>query len=190
MRWVEEKMRKILKIIGIVFGIMIVISIIMNAGGKTSESANSPEIQKAPEKPKQGWRYRESEDGMDGSKRYFAEITSTNKILFQFPYEVRGGSSFDLTVRNMKNKNEVILTASKCQFNGETCRVKFDDAAPVNYSFAGTADYSSCFIFFNNSKKFIGSLKTANKLRIECGFFQEGNRIIEFDDVQGLEWNR
>jgi hypothetical protein len=89
----------------------------------------------------------------------------------------------------MKNKNEVLLKAEKGQFNGETCRVKFDDTI-VNYGFSGTSDHSTGFIFFNNPKKFIGSLKTAKKLNIECEFFQEGSRIIEFDDVQGFEWNR
>jgi len=182
-------MKKLVKIVGIFIGIIIVLAIISGGskimgGGekKTSEELNAPE-------PKKGWSYRESTDKMDGSKEYFATITSTNKVLFKFPYEVKGGSSFDLTVRNMKNKNEVLLRAEKGQFNGDKCRVKFDDTI-VNYGFSGTSDHSSGLIFFDNPKKFIGSLKTAKKLNIECEFFQEGSRIIEFNDIQGLEWNR
>jgi hypothetical protein len=176
-------MKKVIKIIGIAVGVIIVLAIILGGEKKTTEEL------KAPEELKRGWSYRESEDGMDGSKRYFANITSTNKIQFQFPYNVKGGSSFELTVRNMKNKNEVLLKAEKGHFMGKTCRVKFDDTI-VNYGTSGTSDLSSGLIFFDNPKKFIGSLKTAKKLNIECEFFQEGNRIIEFDDVQGLEWDR
>jgi len=176
-------MKKFIKIVGIFIGIIIVLAIIMGGGEKKmAEESNVPE-------PKKGWSYRESTDKMDGSKEYFASITSTNKILFKFPYEVRGGSSFKLTVRNMKNKNEVLLSTEKGQFNGEKCRIKFDDTI-VNYGFSGTSDHSTGLIFFDNPKKFIGSLKTAKKLSIGCEFFQEGERIIEFDDIQGLEWNR
>jgi hypothetical protein len=141
-------------------------------------------------KPKTAWEYKESEDKMDNSKSYFATVTSTNEINFSFPYD--GGSSFDLTVRNKKKQNEVILIVSKGQFSGssKTCRVKYDDESVVNYDYEGTSDYNSNVIFFNNPKKFITSLKKAKKLMIECPFFQEGRKVIEFDDVQGLEWNR
>lgn len=142
------------------------------------------------EKPKQIWRYRESEDKMDNSKSYFASAISTNEIDFEFPYD--GGSSFSLTIRNMKKQNEVLLSVSKGQFSGssKTCRVKFDDTPVVNYGYSGTSDYSSDLIFFQQPSKFIASLKKAEKLMIECEFYQAGRKIIEFDDVKGLEWER
>lgn len=136
------------------------------------------------------WKYKEFEDKMDNSKTYLASVTSTNEINFSSPYD--GGSSFYLNVRNDNKQNEVYLKVSKGQFGGssKTCRVKFDDNPVVSYDYMGTSDYSSDVIFFKNPKKFIASLKKAKKLMIECAFFQEGARIIEFDDVQGLEWDR
>jgi len=142
---------------------------------------------------KQGWQYTTDVDKMDGSTSYFASVVSTNKVNFKFPYN--GGSNFLLAIRNMKNKTEVLLKVSNGQFmpsnpfSLETCRVKFDNEYPINFSYNNTADFSSEVIFFREPQKLISNLKTANKLMIECPFFQEGMKIIEFN-VQGLIWNR
>jgi len=142
---------------------------------------------------KRGWQYTTDVDKMDGSTNYYAVITSTNKINFKFPYD--GGSSFFLAIRNMKNKTEVLLTVSSGQFmpsnpfSHDVCRIKFDSAYPMDFSYNNTTDFSGEAIFFREPQKLISNLKTANKLMIECPFFQEGMKIIEFD-VQGLIWNR
>lgn len=141
---------------------------------------------------KELWNYSESEDKMTGEKRYFAECKSTNQINFEFPYD--GGTTFTLTIRNMGKGNAVILSGDKCQFTSsysgsETCRVKFDDADPVNYSYNMSADGSSDLIFFTYQDNFISKLKGAKKLMIEAPFYDAGKQIIEFD-VEGLKWDK
>jgi len=133
---------------------------------------------------------------MDGSKKYWASLLSTNMIGFKF---MNAQTWVQLTVRNLDKKNDVMLVMRN-ELAGQfmpslyspykTCRVKFDNIPPVNFGYnSSTSDGSSNVIFFINSQKFIANLKTAEKLMIECEFYQEGKKIIEFD-VKGLEWNR
>lgn len=141
---------------------------------------------------KETWRYSEGEDEMTGDKRYFAVTTSTNKINFEFPYD--GGSTFKLTVRNMDNKNEVLLSVDKGQFitnvmDNQHLRVKFDDGQPTEYSYNSPADGSSDLIFLSPSKKFIEKVKSSTKLMIEAPFFDQGRQVIYFD-VEDLEWDK
>ena len=141
---------------------------------------------------KQNWLYQQDLDKMTNKKIYYAYTNSTNKIDFEFPYE--GGSSFQLLVRNMNNKNEVILSVSKGQFmssygNSEYLRVKFDDEQVKNYTFNSPDDGSSDLIFISNPSNFISNLKTSKKLMIEAPFFDAGRQIIYFD-VDSLKWDK
>lgn len=141
---------------------------------------------------KQNWTYQETTDEMSGDKSYFASCTSTNKLEFEFPYG--GGSTFTLAIRNNKKSNNVYLSVDKGQFktsimNSESCRVKFDDGQPVNFSFVSSDDGSTDIIFFNSESKFISKLKKAKKVKIEAPFFNAGRQIIQFD-VDGLKWDK
>lgn len=160
----------------------------------TATSFSETEIKKAEdsETPKENWRKTESEDKMEGTKRYFATSTSTNQIEFEFPYN--GGSTFSLIVRNMGKGNEVLMTVSKGQFmtsfsGSETIKMKFDDEKPFNVSYNSADDASMDVIFFNSSNKILTKLKSANKLMIEAPFYDAGRQIIYFD-VSGLEWEK
>jgi len=157
---------------------------------KTTVSATAVNLQPS------RWNYSTNEDRMDGSKSYFAHLTSNNMLLFKF---MNTYSWFQLTIRNKNKKNEVILLMMKetaGQFMPshyspyKTCRVKFDENSPINFGYSSSiSDGSSNMIFFFNEQKFIANLKKAEKVMIECEFFQEGKKIIEFN-VNGLEWNR
>lgn len=156
----------------------------------SSSSASASDSPKAKPKPKENWDYGESTDEMTNKDQFWTTTTSTNTIDFDFPYQ--GGSTFDLTVRNLGKKNEVTLSVSKGQFLtsfgfSKACMVKFDDETGTRFSYGSASDGSSDIIFFSNASKFISRLKKAKKLKIEAPFFNEGNKIIEFD-VAGLKW--
>ena len=159
-----------------------------------SVSATASEQIKPAEPKKPEWEYRKDTDKMSGTAERYASIESSNKIEFEFPYNEKGGSSFRLTIRNMgKGGDEVLLRVSKGQFlssfgDSEKCRVKFDDDAAINFTYSGSNSGNSNLIFFNNSKRFITRLKTAEKLMIGCTFFQTSEKYIEFNEVKGLEW--
>jgi hypothetical protein len=166
------------------------------ASGENKSSENNKEndsIQTSTENTeKERWSYSEDEDKMEGRKQFYATNTSTNEVEFEFPYD--GGSTFDIIIRNLGKRNEVLLTVSKGQFmtsigSSDNVKVKFDDEKPVNYSYNSAADASSDVIFINNSQSFIAKLKTAKKVMIECTFFDAGRKIMEFD-VEGLKWDK
>jgi hypothetical protein len=153
-----------------------------------SASATKPEVKEV----KEVWEYKTDEDQMTSKKQFYATATSTNKVVFDFPYKVDGGSTFYLIVRDMGNGNEIAVSVDKGQFLGsysgsKSVRVKFDDEQPIEVSYGGASDGSANVIFLSEEKKLLAKMKTAKKLRIEAPFYKAGNQIMEFD-VQGLKW--
>jgi hypothetical protein len=138
------------------------------------------------------WAYSEEKDRMEGTTIYFASCISANQIDFAFPYN--GGSFFTLWIRNGSIGNEVILQVSKGQFiasfmSSNSLKVKFDNEKPVSFQYNSPSDGSMSQIFIDNPNRFLKKLKRSKKLMIEASFYNEGNRVIEFN-VEGLKWNR
>jgi len=157
-----------------------------NDGKTSTNTENAPKA----DEPKSNWNYSESKDEMSGEAQFFNTTTSTNEIEFKFPYS--GGSTFDLTVRNMGNGNEVLLSVSKGQFltsimGSQACRFKFDDEPPLTIVYNSAQGAKMDVIFFDDAKKIISKLKTAKKLKLEAPFYDAGNQIIEFN-VDGFTW--
>lgn len=181
----------------IIFGGLVLIGIILpepDIEETTQEeeySSAQDSTKEKEEKLKTSWVYSEDIDEMDNTETYYASTTSTNEVEFDFPYN--GGSTFQLLIRNIKGKNEVIITVSKGQFVSSyidnNVRVKFDDAQPVNYSYSESTSASADLIFINNSSAFISKLKKSKSLWVEATFFNEGNIIMKFD-TEGFEWDR
>lgn len=172
--------------------------IIFSSCGESTASTSEPETvevesetpkEAEPEMSKTNWTYRTDEDKMDGSKKHYAYVESSNQVEFDFPYN--GGSSFILIVRNAGQGDEVIFKVDKGQFSGSysdpNLRVKFDKEEPVNFSYSESSDGSSDLVFISNEKKFINKLLRAQQLMIEAVYFDHGKAIAEFD-VAGLEW--
>lgn len=162
-----------------------------NSSGNKDSGAVNKEAAKT-EAESLGWVYSEKEDKMEGGKKYFAELTATEKLNFEFPYD--GGSTAKLSLRNAEGKNAVMLSVSKGQYNSDitgennSLKMKFDDEKPLTVSYALPSDGSSDIIFINSEAEVISKLKTAKKVLIEVEFYNEGNRQIEFI-VDGLKWD-
>ena len=153
-------------------------------GNKNSQTAAASEKTEPAEK-KSNWKYREEINKMDETKSYFATIYSIDKDGFR---DEKNG--FRLVIRNMKNEEDVLLMAPHFggYFSGESkiCRVKFDEDPPQNWSYSKGSSYD--LIFLEDSQKFISKLKMAKKIMIGCEL-RNVERIIEFGNVEGLEWN-
>ncbi|MFV0538852.1 MAG: hypothetical protein ACK5M3_16030 [Dysgonomonas sp.] len=135
------------------------------------------------------WLYSEDINTMDDSQTYFASLKAEEMLYFDFPYS--GGTTVSILVRNKSKKNEVMLQISQGQFlssYNNNIKVRFGDATAETYSYNEPSDHSSTTIFINNPKKFITNLKKSEKVIIQCGFYQEGNKTIKFD-TKGFEWN-
>ena len=139
------------------------------------------------------WNYSEEEDLMDGGKKRWATLQSDNYINMDFPYQ--GNTYAKLTVRYMKKYGtDVIVEIDRGQFGGNKykgtnyVRVKFDDAAPVKYTYNEAADGSTEMVFLKNAKGFISRAKKAKKLKVEVPLYQEGNRVFDFEVDSCLVW--
>lgn len=195
-------MKKVLKWIGIVFGILIIIGIIGAIFGKKDTSAQpapttiiaADSTDSSKNTPIVNWQYSiDSSDKMDNAKVYLADCTAIDPVDLQAPYD--GGSVVTLTIRNgfKHHKNEVVVSIDKGQFmpsleGDQSIEVKFDNEKPQSFSYNDAADGSDNVIFLNNAAQFIKKIKDATHVIIEAEFFENGSKQIEFN-TNGLVWD-
>ncbi len=135
------------------------------------------------------WAYSEDEDKMNSVKRKYATIESSNFVDMKFPYD--GEIRMSLIIRNMGKGDEVVLSVTKGQFIGgmgnEPLQLKFDDENPMNVYYNGSADGSSNYAFLQKSTTIIKKLLTSKKLMVESTFYNNGQKIFNFD-IPPLTW--
>ncbi len=136
------------------------------------------------------WDYSEDVDKMSNKVNYFATILSESPVALNFPYDK--GSYGSLTIRKMDGRLGAVLTVNGSQFSnadvyGGTVMIKFDEEVGRKYSYGLASDGSADFIFIENTKLLISKLKKAKTMLIEAEFYNNGNKIMEFD-VKDFEW--
>lgn len=134
------------------------------------------------------WEYRSYEEDM-GGEATIASIDSENTVSFDFPYQ--GVQHGRLTLRrNPKGSLDVMLSIEKGQFTCGvmSCRVevRFDEKPAKKFRAVEPSDYSSDVLFLRNTGGFLKELKKAETVRIAAVFYQEGQRVFEFD-VEGFD---
>lgn len=158
----------------------------------TSASVTDPSPAPPPPAPAPGaqWSYSQDEDPMGKGSTQFAQVTSSNVVLFDSPY---GGPQHGaLTLRtHPRHGKDVILSIERGQFlcrSYEDCNVlvRFDDQKAATYSGVGAADNSTETIFIRNYPRFVASMLKANRVRISAEIYQEGAPVFEFD-VTGFD---
>lgn len=163
--------------------------------GKTDTSAKKSSATTGSEKKSDVdssllWKYLTDTDKMTSKLRYFASVSSTNKLNFQAPYD--GGSTAAITLRNQENKNEAILTIDKGQFicsvtDGCVIKVRFDNDPAISFKGSGPSDDSSTTLFIEPASKFIAHAKKAKKMIVQAEFYEDGVQDMIFN-VDGLNW--
>nr|DAY55033.1 MAG TPA: type VI secretion protein [Caudoviricetes sp.] len=176
-------MKKLLKVLGIIFLVLIVMGII-GAFLPDDESAKTSESPTTEVASKSKWTYSEKTDEMDNSKIQYAQLTSTNKLEFEFPYD--GGSTFTFWIRKTNGKYELLLTVDKGQFisnllDNEKLRIKFDDGEAFKWNYADANDGRADVIFPTYSDEFLGMLKKSKTMLIEAPFAFAGRQVIRFN---------
>lgn len=136
------------------------------------------------------WNYSESEDKMGRGKIKSATVMSLNKIEFGFPYQSPQRAALQLR-KHPEHGNDVILSIEKGQFicgiRSCSVQVKFGEGKAVKYPASGPADNSSTILFIGDFTNFVTNTKKSEKIYIEAQFFQEGNRVFEFETAN-LNW--
>jgi hypothetical protein len=65
--------------------------------------------------------------------------------------------------------------------------VRFDDAPAVPFAATQAPDGSTIGVIIQSESKFLTSLRSSSRVKIEATFFKEGSRVLEFA-TQGLNW--
>ena len=136
------------------------------------------------------WNYSESEDKMGRGKIKSATVSSLNKVEFGFPYQNPQRATLQLR-KHPEYGNDVILSIEKGQFicgvSSCSVQVKFGEGKATKYSASEPADNSSTVLFISDFASFVANTKKSKKVYIEAQFYQEGNRVFEFE-TSNLNW--
>jgi len=136
------------------------------------------------------WNYSEIDDKMSQGKIKSAFVKSLNQVKFDFPYSGSQRGMLELRIHPRYGK-DVLFSIERGQFicHIDECKVKvrFGNGKPVTFSASEPADNSTTVLFINNYERFITNMKKVDKVYIEALFFQEGDRVFEFD-VSGFKW--
>jgi hypothetical protein len=129
---------------------------------------------------------------MTSKKIYFATIISSNKAEFDFPYQ--GGQRAELKLRSHPRLGkEILFTIEKGQFSCgiENCSVlvRFDNDEPINISAGGASSGNPRVLFLDSYDLLVKKLSKSKALKISAEFYQEGNRIFEFN-INGFSESR
>ncbi len=130
------------------------------------------------------WRYDEFENKMGRGMIKLATVNSSNEMEFAPPYQGPQRARFNLRQHPEWGK-QAYLIIERGQFicRSHDCEVlvRFDDAKPVRFKGANSADYDSTTLFIDGTDLLIESIKSHREMFIEAQFYQEGRRIFEFD---------
>jgi hypothetical protein len=146
-----------------------------------------------PEPDRERWTYEVKDDPMKaGRKDYYAETVSQNTLAFAPPYE--GSQHARLMIRNSAQYGkDVIFSIARGQFICGVGRcfvqVAFDANQPESFEVHRPTDLDSTVVFIADYKKFVKRLATAQRVKIQATFYQEGDHVLEFD-VSGLDASR
>lgn len=136
------------------------------------------------------WNYSEAPDEMGRGTTKWAMVNSLNVFEFDFPYNKPQRARLELR-KHPKYGRDVILSIERGQFlcGIDNCivSVRFDQGKPQTYSVLEPADNSTTSLFIQNYDRFVTNLRKAKKVYIEARFYQEGDRVFEFDTT-GLNW--
>lgn len=136
------------------------------------------------------WNYEESQDSMGRGTIKNAFVKSLNQVEFDFPYKGPQRATLQLRIHPKYGK-DVILSIDRGQFlcgiDGCSVNVRFGSGKPVAYRVSEPADHSTTHLFIGSYEQFSANTKKVGRVSIEAQFFQQGNRVFEFD-VTGLKW--
>ncbi len=157
--------------------------------------ATVPDAEVVPPEPVSPWNYTTTKDPMNDSSDELACVTSTNQVRLDWPYSsvnarlcIRQTRRWGLDAYVSLLGDGQILCPS---YDGCRVKVRFDTAEARNYSATGADDNSTNIVFISDGSTpgFVQNVKGADTTKIEIGFYQAGNQVLEFP-TKGLEWPR
>jgi hypothetical protein len=169
-------------------GFFVLVCVSISSSNKTTSlsglSTPQPNLEPGPQ-----WSYTTDVDTM-GRRQSFANITSTNTLFFDFPYQ--GSQHGTLVVRKSTHWGTNVMVRIEhgqflCGIENCAVNVRFDSGPIQQFSASEPGDHSTTALFLNNEARFISQLRKAKVVRVEATFFREGSQALEFK-VEGFKW--
>lgn len=192
-------MKFLLKVIGIIFLIGIISSLVMgndhqsnkNTNNQSEDSnATSTEKTKSVLQAQNNWTYDNKKDEMRNIETKYATNESLNELDLGFPYS---HEKLSILLRKKGNEASDIILEQDAQFNchiTEACivKVKFDDGPIENFTVVGNDSGNNRSVFIDKSNLFLSKLKKSKMVIMEIPVFDKGSLQFKFD-VSNLAWN-
>lgn len=139
------------------------------------------------------WMYLKVSDSMSSRKGVSARIRSDNAVNFSFPYQSAQQATLELR-EHPRHGRDVIFRIEKGQlmchsYSDCNLLIRFDEGRAEQWKGNESADHDTTTIFIGNYPRFLQKLKTAKKVRIHVGVFQQGSPTFEFS-VSGFDEKR
>lgn len=129
------------------------------------------------------WNYSSREHGMGGEIRE-ACVLASNMVHLDWPYTsqnarlcIRRHPEYGLdAILALPSGGQFVCTS----YDGCIVKVRYDQGSPQSFSAAESADGASDVLFIVNASRFVNGLKSAETVRVQAAFYQNGNQIMEF----------
>ena len=135
------------------------------------------------------WKSSDDTDEMTGATTQWMCTVSKNSLDFSFPYN--GGATGELCIRKENKSLDVYVTINPGQFmcGFEDCvvKLKFDDSPVATFTAIEANDGRSNTLFIRSEQRVLAKLKKSKRLKLQARYFQEGDRVLDFD-TDGLVW--
>jgi len=133
------------------------------------------------------WVIKTKHDAMRNKDIHLAALVSENVVEFPFPYNggshlnlrlLKGdtGSGFDLQASIMIEKGQF-----DCGSDGCSVSMKFDDGSVERWGMTSARGAKSDIVFFDDSQRLLGRVRSARRLIVEASFFESGRRQFTFE---------
>lgn len=152
------------------------------SNGSPSESTNKVSVDTA---PIVNWEYTEHKNEMRGTTTKIAETKSTNTIDLDFPYAGKQHGWISVLVDSEGEsvhffiKRGQIVCSDGSAYNKCSVLIKFDDSESVLFHAELLGDKGNHVIFTDDD--FLQRVQAAKKVKIQIPFFQNGNRVFNFN---------
>jgi hypothetical protein len=137
------------------------------------------------------WSYSSKKDVMTDRETRTACTISENEVQLDAPY---GDVRAELCLRDSPQFGRDAYVALLgdgqilCRsYESCTVKVRFDEAAPTNWSAIGSSDNSTNIFFIEARERLERALKSADRTIIQAEFYQAGNQAMVFN-THGLKW--
>lgn len=142
--------------------------------------------------PINNWQVGSVKDEMTDDVRPYLTNTSLNGVVFNFPYNVDGGSKLTIVIRQDTKEKVAYVLIEKglmlCSYQSCTIQTRSETGAIKKWEALEASPGVHNVLFIRNANAFEKYIKENKKIRIGVEFYEYGVKSFDFDvsDYPGL----